>query len=174
MASLSFQDVAIPSAVLWDGAIMLIPLFAVTEISIDSTFHLPPIGSSGMRAISPVHDDTVRLRGLLVGPSRYALKLMLEMQAEAGQRGSAASAIVGAIGGAVGAPGLGVTGLILVTAMTIRTDMQVKQLSFSANAGRRQVLDVSITLEHLPRPSAASKLLDLASVGVGALMDATA
>jgi hypothetical protein len=31
-----------------------------------------------------------------------------------------------------------------------------------------------MTLEHLPRPSALGKLLDVASVGVGALMDVTA
>lgn len=174
MADLSFQDIAVPSAVLWDGGLLLIPLFAVTEMAVEATYHLPPIGSAGARAIAPVHDDTVRLRGLLVGPTRYALKLLLETQAEAAQRGSAAAAITGAIAGAVGAPGGGFGGLILVTSMTIRTDMQVKQLSFTASAGRRQVLDVSMTLEHVPRPSAVGKLLDLASVGVGALMDATA
>ena len=74
---------------------------------------------------------------------------------------------VGLNGGTVG-------GLILVTALTIRTDMQIKELSFSENASRRQTLTVGLGLEHLPRPSALSKLLDIASVGVGALMDATA
>lgn len=162
--SLSFQNFAVPSAVLWDGGLLLIPLFAVTEITLEQTYHLPPLGSTGARAIAPVHDDTVRLSGVLVGPTRYALKLMLENQAEAGQRGSAAAAITGG----------GVGGLIVVTAMTIRTDMQVKQLSFSANAVRRQTIAVSITLEHVPKPSALGKLLDIASVGLGALMDATA
>lgn len=162
--ALSSQDITVPSAVLWDGGLLLIPLFAVTEITLEETFHLPPLGSTGQRAIAPVHDDTVRLTGLLVGPTRYALKLLLENQAEAGQRGSAAAAITG---GTVG-------GLILVTAMTIRTDMQVKQLSFSASAARRQTIAMTISLEHLPKPSALGKLLDIASVGLGALMDATA
>ena len=164
MSALSFQNIAVPSAVLWDGGLLLIPLFAVTEIALEETFHLPPLGSAGQRAIAPVHDDTVRLTGLLVGPSRFALKLLLENQAEAGQRGSAAAAITGG----------GVGGLILVTSMTIRTDMQVKQLSFSASAARRQVIAVTISLDHVPKPSAVGKLLDIASVGVGALMDATA
>lgn len=162
--SLSFQNIAVPSAVLWDGGLLLIPLFAVTEITLEETYHLPPLGSAGARAIAPVHDDTVRLSGLLVGPTRYAMKLLLENQAEAGQRGSAAAAITG---GKIG-------GLIVTTAMTIRTDMQVKQLSFSASAARRQTIAVTITLEHVPRPSALNKLLDIASVGVGALMDLTA
>lgn len=164
MSESSFQQVVVPSAVLWDGGLLLIPLFAVSEISLSQSYHLPAIGSTGARTIAPVHDSSVRLSGLLVGPTRFAMKLALENQAEAGQRGSAASAL---LKGKVG-------GLILVTSMTIRTDMQVKELSFSANASRRQTLAVSITLEHLPRPSAAAKLLDFASVGVGALMDATA
>lgn len=164
MSALSFQAFTVPSAVLWDGALLLIPLFAVTEMSLSESYHLPPLGSSGQRAIAPVHDDTVQLTGALVGPTRYALKLLLETQAEAAQRGSAAAAITG---GAVG-------GLVLVTAMTIRTDMQVRQVTFSASASRRQTLGFTMTLEHLPRPSALGKLLDLASVGVGALMDATA
>lgn len=164
MSALSSQDFTVPSAVIWDGGLLLIPLFAVTEISLTQTYHLPAIGSAGARAIAPVHDSSVRIAGLLVGPTRYALKLLLENQAEAGQRGSALAAISG---GAVG-------GLTLVTAMTIRTDMQVKELTFSASVGRRQTLSVGITLEHLPRPSGLGKLLDIASVGVGALMDATA
>jgi hypothetical protein len=164
MSALSSQDFTVPSAVLWDGGALIVPLFAVTEISLTETYHLPPIGSSGARAIAPVHDSSIRLSGLLVGPTRYALKLLLENQAEAAQRGSAAAAIAG---GAVG-------GLVLVTALTIRTDMQVKELSFSENATRRQTLAIGIGLEHMPRPSSLSKLLDIASVGVGALMDATA
>jgi hypothetical protein len=64
-----------------------------------------------------------------------------------------------------------VSGLILVTAMTIRTDMQVQSLTFSASSAKRDVLDVSISMAHLPLPGALSKLLDLASVGVGALAD---
>jgi hypothetical protein len=164
MSALSFQEVVVPSAVLWDGGVLLIPLFAVSEIALSETYHLPAIGSSGAKAIAPVQDSTVRLSGLLVGPTRFAMKLALENQAEAGQRGSLAAALTkGKVGG-----------LILVTSMTIRTDMQVKELSFSASAGRRQVISVSMTLEHLPRPSALGKLLDVASVGVGALMDVTA
>lgn len=163
MSELSTQDFAKPSAVLWDGGLLLVPLYAVTELSLSQTYHLPPIGSSGARAIAPVHDSTVRLSGLLVGPSRYGLKLALENQAEAAQRGSALAAWSESTGG-----------LTLVTAMTIRTDMQVKELSFSENATRRQTLNVVMSLEHVPRPSGMGKLLDIASVGVGALMDVTA
>lgn len=172
MSGRSFSDYGtLPSALLWDGALLFIPLWVVTEITLDQTYHLPAIGSSGLRAIAPVADTTVRLRGLLVGPERYAWKMALEMQAEAAQRGSAAAAITGAIAGAVGAPGLAVGGLVLATSMTIHTDMQVKQLTFTATSTRREALDVSMTLDHLPRPSPLGKLLDVAAIGVGALAD---
>jgi hypothetical protein len=55
--------------------------------------------------------------------------------------------------------------------MTIRTDMQVQSLQFSALAARRDVLEVTMTMAHLPLPGALGKLLDAASVGVGALAD---
>jgi hypothetical protein len=61
---------------------------------------------------------------------------------------------------------------VLVTAMTIRTDMQVESLSFTATAGKRDVLDVSIGMIHMPRPSALAKLLDIGSLAVGGLADA--
>ena len=35
--------------------------------------------------------------------------------------------------------------------MTIRTDMQIQSLTFTASAARREVLDVSIALVHVPR-----------------------
>ncbi|MDB5370568.1 MAG: hypothetical protein JWP20_2126 [Roseomonas sp.] len=168
----SFQEYGVlPSALLWDGGLLFIPLWVVSEITLEESFHLPAIGSTGLKSIAPVQDSTVRLRGMLVGPERFAWKLALETQAEAAQRGSAAAAVVGALAGAVGAPGLAASGLVLVTTMTIRTDMQVKQLSFAATSTRREVIDVTISLEHLPRPSALGKLLDVASLGVGALAD---
>ncbi|WP_207537831.1 hypothetical protein [Sabulicella rubraurantiaca] len=168
----SFHDYGVlPSALIWDGGLLFIPLWVVSEITLEQTFHLPPIGSAGMRAIAPVKDATLRLRGLLVGPERYAWKLALETQAEAAQRGTAAAALTNALAGAVGAPGLAAGGLVVATSMTIRTDMQVKQLTFAATSARREALDVSLTLEHVPRPSPLGKLLDVAAIGVGALAD---
>lgn len=166
----SFHDLGVlPSALIWDGGLLFIPLWVVSEITLEQTFHLPPIGSSGMRAIAPVQDATLRLRGLLVGPERFAWKLALETQAEAAQRGSAAAALTNVF--AAKAPGLAVGGLVVVTSMTIRTDMQVKQLTFAATSARREALDVSLSLEHVPRPSPLGKLLDVAAIGVGALAD---
>src|SRR4051794_11072104 len=120
----------IPSAIISDGGLLTVPLWSVTMISLSEAYHLPPIGSSGVRSVLGTHDDTISLSGVLVGEERYAWKLALETAAESGRRGSAIAAYTG---GAV-------TGLVLVTTMTIRTDMQVESLTFTATAGRRDVL----------------------------------
>ena len=151
---------SLPSAIISDGA-LAVPLWAVTSISLSESYHLPPIGSSGAKAIVSTHDDTVSLSGLLVGPDRYAWKLELETLADVSKRGGALAA---ATGGRAG-------GLILITSMTIRTDMQIQSLSFTASAAKRDALDVSLSLAHMPLPGALAKLLDTASLAVGALSD---
>jgi len=160
MAS-SFQHYfAVPSAIVSDG-IVNVPLYAVTSLTLSSSYHLPPIGSSRERAIVDTHDDTLQLSGVLVGPERFAWKLALEDMAESSKRG-----------GFVATTSHGrLTGLIVITSMTIRTDMQVQTLSFTATSGRRDVLDVALTMVHMPLPGLLGKLLDVASIGVGALAD---
>jgi hypothetical protein len=161
MAAQSYQEhLVIPSAVLSDG-ILTVPIWAVTTMTLSETYRLPPIGSSGAKAIVSTHDDTVSLSGVLPGTERFTWKLALETLAETSKRGGAVGALTG---GAV-------SGLILVTTMTIRTDMQVQSLSFTASAAKRDALDVSITLAYMPKPSALGKLLDVASVAIGSLKD---
>ena len=154
------SGVSIPSAIVSDG-IITVPLFAVTTMTLNETYALPAIGSTTARAVVATHDDTITLVGLLIGPQRYAEKLALETLADTSRRGSALGAFTRGR----------FSGLILLTAMTIRTDMQVQSLQFSALAARRDVLEVTMTMAHLPLPSALGKLLDAASVGVGALAD---
>jgi phage protein U len=149
-----------PSAILSDG-LVTIPLYAVNQISLSEAYHLPAIGSSTSRAAVGTHDDSITLSGALVGDERFALKFALETLAETSKRGSA---LEGLTGGAA-------SGLVLITGLTVRTDMQVQSLSFTASAGRRAVIDVSITLAHMPRPGVAAKLLEVANLGVQALRD---
>lgn len=159
--SASFQQYAhLPSAIISDG-IIPIPIWAVTQMTLSETYHLPSIGSTGAKAIVSVHDDTISLTGVLVGHERFAWKLALETLAESSKRGTALAAMTkGKVGG-----------LILITSMTIRTDMQVQSLTFTASAARREALDVSISLVYMPKPSLLGKLLDVASVAVGTLAD---
>jgi hypothetical protein len=162
MAPQSFQSYkALPSAIISDGGAMTILLWGVTAMGISEAYHLPPIGSVSSRSFVSTHDDTITLSGLLVGPLRYTWKVWLETIAESSKRGTALAAYTG---GTVG-------GLILVTAMTIRTDMQIQSLSFNVSSAKRQTIEASITMAHMPLPGFLGKLLDLASIGIGALAD---
>ncbi len=160
MSGKSFYRLGIPSAILADGPI-IVPLFAVNSMSLSESYHLPPVGSDTARTLVETHDDTIALSAVLIGPDRYVWKVFLETIAEQSMRGSALEQLTG---GAAG-------GLILWSGMTLRTDIYVKALSFNASAARRDVLDVSITLEHLPRPGGLSKLLDVAGAAVSTLID---
>jgi hypothetical protein len=150
----------VPSAVISDG-IAFVPLYAVTTVALAETYHLPPIGSSGAKAVVATHDDTITLSGVLLGDERFAWKLALETMAEASKRGTPLARFTRGRA----------SGLILVTAMTIRTDMQIQSLTFTASAARRDALDVSASLAHMPLPASFGKLLDVASLGVAALAD---
>jgi hypothetical protein len=158
----SFQNFAtIPAAILFDGFVPL-PIYAVTQMQLGETYHLPPLGTSGARAIVSTHDDTITLQGMLVGPTRFAMKTLLETMAETSKRGTKLLAV-----------GPQMSGLVLVTAMTIRMNMQITRLSFTATSAKRQVLDLAIDLAYVPpAQSLLSKLLDLGSVAVGAIADA--
>jgi hypothetical protein len=161
VSTLDYQT--IPSAIVSDGAVV-VPIWAISSISLSESYHLPPIGASGAKAVVSTHDDTVTLTGVLVGPDRYTWKLALETLADIGKRGSALAA---ATGGRVG-------GLILISGMTIRTDMQIQTLSFTASSAKRDVLDVSLSMAYMPLPGPLGKLLDFASLAVGSLADWTA
>ena len=149
-----------PAAVVSDG-LVAVPLWVVTAMSLSESFHLPALGSSGVRSALSTHDDTISLTALLIGPDRYTDKVLLEGLAEASKRGSALATVSGGR----------LSGLILVTALTIRTDMQVQSLSFAVSAARPDVLEVSMTLAHLPLPAGqvAARLLDVARLDVAAL-----
>ncbi len=154
------QYANIPSAIIADG-LLIVPLWSVQTMNLTAAYHQPSIGNTAERAAIGVHDDSITLTGTLLGEERYAWKLALETLAEASQRGTALASVSG---GAVG-------GLVLVTSMTIRTDIYISNLTFTANAGRRDALDTTISMVHLPRPGGLAKLLDIAAIGIGALAD---
>jgi hypothetical protein len=149
-----------PSAILSDG-IVPVPLWSVTQMQIEETYSLPTIGGTSRKVAVASHDDTLSLTAVLLGPERFVWKLALENLAESSRRGTAIQKLTHGVVG----------GLILISAATIRTDLAVSNLSITLAANRRDTLDVVIKLVHLPRPGSLSKLLDTASLGVGALGD---
>ena len=150
-----------PSAVLFDG-IVPVPLWAVTQMSIDASFSVPAVGGSNRRVALPTHDDTIGLTAVLIGPLRLEWKTALENIAEASRFGTVLSPKTGGLG----------TGLVLVSSATVRTNLAVQSLSFSLSAARRDTIDVTMRLIHLPPPGSLTRLLDTTSIAVGALTDA--
>jgi hypothetical protein len=162
MASRSTVDefTRLPSAILTDGLIP-IPLFVVTRMVLSETYSLPPIGTSGFRAAVDNSEDTVSLNALLIGPQRFAWKQGLELLADFSRRGGAlARWTKGSVGG-----------LILVTEMTVRLDMHVTELSFTASAQRRDTIDVNISMRHVPQPGPLNLLMDVGHAAVMSLAD---
>lgn len=157
----SYQKYAtIPSAIISDG-ILPIPVWAVSNLNLTSTYKLPPIGSSGAKAIVSAHDDSISMTGVLVGAERFAWKYSLETLAETSKSGGGINAYTGGLVG----------GLIVITSLTIRTDLQIESLSFTVSSAKRDTIDVIIKFAHMPRPSVLGKILDVSSLGVAALAD---
>ena len=150
----------LPSAILTDG-LLPIPLFVVTRMTLTESYALPPIGASGYRAAVDNSTDSVQLSALLIGPQRFVWKQGLELLADFSRRGGALARWTG---GAVG-------GLILVTSMTVRLDMQVTELTFAASATRRDTLEVSIGLRHVPQPGPLNMLVDMGAAVAMSLTD---
>ena len=149
-----------PSAVLFDGVVP-VPLWAVTQLSIDSTFSVPPVGGTSRRVALPAHDDSIGLSAVLIGPLRMEWKAALENIAEASRYGTVLSPKTGGLG----------TGLVLVSSATVRTNLAVQSLSFSFTAARRDTIDLTMRLIHLPPPGSFTRLIDVTAIGVGALAD---
>jgi hypothetical protein len=156
------------SGFLTDGALFM-PITVMSQMKLTETYILPQIGSTAMKAIVDVHDDTIELTIALVGPERFLWKVMLETMAESSKRGSPLPGVT--IPFTSIKPFSAFSGLALVTSMTIRTDLQVKTLVFTASATRRDTLDVVITLAYMPRPNRWGKIFDAATIVVGALAD---
>lgn len=157
----SYQDyLRTPSAVLFDGYLP-VPLWAVSSMSIEASYALPQVGGGTQRVALPAHDDSISLTAVLLGPERFAWKTALENAAEASRFGTALSPKRAGLG----------SGLALVTAATIRTNLAVQSLSFSLTAARQDTIDVTMRLLHLPPPGSRARLLDTASLAVGALAD---
>lgn len=152
MASRSHVDEfqQLPAALIVDLP-LFIPLFAVSRLTLTEAYSLPPVGANAYRTATTASTDTVSLSALLVGPQRFLWKKDLELLAASSRRGGSLGAWTG---GAVG-------GVILVTRLVTRINMQISDLTFTASAQRRDTLEVSVNLRHVPRPGPVDALVDV-------------
>ena len=134
-----------------------VPLLYVQSISISEGYQIERIaGSSFSQAIAPT-TKTIAIEATLLGPDRLQLKKELE-----------ALALVSRVLVAAAAPALKVTGIPVVSGLTISLDMQITDLRFNQSVQKRDAIDVSMTLRYVPRSSLTAILGEVADLALAA------
>lgn len=131
-----------------------VPLFTVTSMSLNEGYQVARIaGSTLVQLVSPT-SKTISVEATLVGPERQLVKKALE-----------AMALTSRVLASATAPLLALAGVPVVSGLTISLDMQIVSLRFTQSNQKREAIDVSIALQHVPRSSLATIVgegLDLA------------
>jgi hypothetical protein len=134
-----------------------VPLLYVQSMTISEGYRIERIaGSKFSQAIAPT-TKTISIEAMLIGPERLQQKKALE-----------ALALTSRVLVAATATALKVTGIPVVSGLTVSTDMQITDLRFTQNVQKREALDVSITLQHVPRSSAAAIIGEVADLVLAA------
>ncbi|RJL35438.1 hypothetical protein [Bailinhaonella thermotolerans] len=134
-----------------------VPLLYVQSLSITEGYQIERIaGSRFSQAIAPT-TKTIAIEALLPGPGRLLVKKQLE-----------ALALVSRVLVAAAAPLLAVTGIPVVCGLTVSLDMQITDLRFTQSVNRRETLDASLTLRHVPRSSVTAALGEAADLALAA------
>jgi hypothetical protein len=115
-----------------------VPLFAVTRMTLNETYELPPVGDKGLSQSTGKINRSVQIEASLIGPERHLMRLGLEAMADLSKTLPALSSII--------------SGIPLVAGLTTLLDMQINSLSFGQSADEKDVFTVSISLKHCPRP----------------------
>jgi hypothetical protein len=133
-----------------------VPLFAVTQISLNEQYELPPVGDKGLSQSTSKITRTVQIQAVLLGVDGPLTRLGLELMADRSKTLQLASSVE--------------SGIPLVAGLTTLMDMQIDSLNFSQTAEEKGVYTVSISLKHCPRPGrmALSNATNAASAIVGA------
>jgi hypothetical protein len=119
-----------------------VPLFTVTSLALNEGYKVAPIAGSRLAQLVSPSTRTITVEAVLVGSTRLIVKKGLEAMALT-SRALAAGA----------APLMNLAGLPVVSGMTVSLDMQITSLRFTQSNQKRDAIDVSITLEYVPRSS---------------------
>jgi hypothetical protein len=136
-----------------------VPLFTVTSLSLIEGYQVARIaGSTLVQLVSPT-TRSITIEATIVGPDRLLVKKALEAMALTSRALAAATA-----------PLMRLAGVPVVSGLTISLDMQITSLRFTQSNQKRQAIDVSIGLEHVPRSNVAviaGEALELARGSAG-------
>ena len=134
-----------------------VPLLYVQTMTMSEGYQISRImGSKFSQAIAPT-TKTINIEAMLIGPDRLLQKKALEALALTSRVLVAATASL-----------LKITGIPVVSGLTISTDMQITDLRFIQSVQKREALDVSITLQHVPRSSVLAIIGEVADLALAA------
>lgn len=135
----------------------VVPLSYVQSMTLSEGYRIERIMGSRFSQATQPNAKTISIEAVLLGPNRLLVKKALEALALTSRALAAAAA-----------PLLAVTGIPVVSGMTISLDMQITDLRFTQSVQKRDALDVSITLTHVPRSSITAALGELADLALAA------
>ncbi|MFD8208787.1 hypothetical protein ACFV2S_20630 [Streptomyces sp. NPDC059695] len=139
-----------------------VPLFTVTSLTLSEGYQVARIAGSRLTQLTAPTTRTISVEAVLVGQTRLLSKKGLETMALTSR----------ALAGST-APLMKLAGLPVVCGMTVSLDMQITSLRFTQSNQKRDAVDVTISLEQVPRSSLTAILgeaLDLAlAVGSAAI-----
>ncbi len=134
-----------------------VPLLYVQNMTLTEGYRVERIaGSKFMQLLAPT-TRTITIEAVLLGPDRLVLKKQLE-----------AMALTSRLLVAAAAPALKAAGISVVSGLTISLDMQITDLRFTQSVQKRDALDVSITLQHVPRSQLTAIVGEVADLALAA------
>jgi hypothetical protein len=140
----------------------VVPLFHVQSMTMSQGYRIERImGSRWSQATQPTV-KTISIEAILIGPGRLLIKKSLEAMALTSR------ALV-----AAAAPLLAVAGIPVVSGMTISLDMQITDLRITHSTSKREALDVSISLQHVPRSNVSALAGEVADLALAVATAAT-
>jgi Na+/H+ antiporter NhaA len=131
-----------------------VPLFTVSSLTLNEGYKVQQLAGSRLSQLVSPTTKTIQVEAVLVGSDRQITKKALEAVALTSR------ALVAAV-----AP-LMIAGVPVVSGMTVSLDMQVTSLKFTQSNQKRHAIDVSITLEQVPRSSLAAILGEVADLAL--------
>ena len=130
-----------------------VQLLYVQSMTVNEGYRIERImGSRFSQATQPTN-KTIAIEAVLPGPDRLDLKKELEAIALT-SRLLVATVVAG------GAP----VGIPVVSGLTVSLNMQVTDLRFTQSVGKRDALDVSISLEQVPPAALTAVLSEVADL----------
>ncbi|MFD7297825.1 hypothetical protein ACFV9W_31455 [Streptomyces sp. NPDC059897] len=134
-----------------------VQLFHVQSMTLNQGYRIERImGSRWSQATQP-SVKTLAIEAVLIGPDRLRVKKELE-----------AMALVSRALAAAAAPRLAVSGIPVVSGLTVSLDMQITDLRITQSANRKETLDVALSLQHVPRSNLSALVGELADIALAA------